>query len=573
MKFDESGCTWIDGYGLNGASGELEARANRCAIDGFIACKAGSYVRVKDKAYQFAIWTYAGIEASSKLAYTGYFDDYWIADRDCFIRVSARRVAGPSLTGADAADAVALSLFGGGSVSFAAGGISADGSENDSANRMRSGYWYCKKGTTLQSKTGFNYYVRRYAGVEASSFLDFGGAHAPTYSAALTPSAVYTIPTSSYYRFSLAASGVYNLFAEDVFFIVEADERDAADAVTGAPLTAEPFLYDGAVTTELLTAPFEGTYGKLIGWYDDLLAAYPDNVTKTQIGTSQDGAYKIWAYAIESHDYNATRKPPLTPYRHETVLWVSNIHGSEHHALTETYWMAKELLEHHDSNEALAAIWFNCRLVVVPALNPYGVDLQGASGRGNARGVDLNRNFDANWTAGEADNGLTFGAEPFSEAETQALRHLVLDLYPDALFVINRHDAGYLSDAPHGVPYTSDVMIRDKIVLRDLTRRVNSAFRRKYGDWLAKFDQEARFKNMLRTWENSANMGTMDKWLNMIGVHACLLESPRDGGDAQSSLQLGYDTSVNLLLAILANADYIRSSGELEEVYHRSALY
>lgn len=68
-------------------------------------------------------------------------------------------------------------------------------------------------------------------------------------------------------------------------------------------------------------------------------------------------------------------------------------------------------------------------LWVLPSLNPDGA----ARGvRQNGRGVDLNRNFGAMWTAiGRPGSPQYAGPRPWSERETQIARRLLLSLRPD----------------------------------------------------------------------------------------------------------------------------------------------
>jgi murein peptide amidase A len=63
---------------------------------------------------------------------------------------------------------------------------------------------------------------------------------------------------------------------------------------------------------------------------------------------------------------------------------------------------------------------------VVPTLNPDGV---AADTRGNAHGVDLNRNFAFDWT--HLGGGEYSGAGPLSEPETRAARRLIRQIQPD----------------------------------------------------------------------------------------------------------------------------------------------
>lgn len=75
-------------------------------------------------------------------------------------------------------------------------------------------------------------------------------------------------------------------------------------------------------------------------------------------------------------------------------------------------------------------------LYIIPNMNPdSAVDPGFRPGRTNARGVDLNRNWDCDWRPqaewdGQPING---GATPFSEPETRAVRDFLLDLQPAAV--------------------------------------------------------------------------------------------------------------------------------------------
>ena len=86
-------------------------------------------------------------------------------------------------------------------------------------------------------------------------------------------------------------------------------------------------------------------------------------------------------------------------------------------------------------------------LYLLPVFNADGFYdyLNLPAGRSNARGVDLNRNWDSYWQANWDRTGcfnylqLTAGDAPFSEPETQALRDFLLNNHVDAL--ISYHSA------------------------------------------------------------------------------------------------------------------------------------
>jgi predicted deacylase len=115
--------------------------------------------------------------------------------------------------------------------------------------------------------------------------------------------------------------------------------------------------------------------------------------------------------------------------------------------------------------EAIAAVAARHRAAAHAAIQPVaataGKDLRGAvtpddstHGRFNARGVDLNRNFDCGWVpvAGWAGREVSGGSAPFSEPEAAALRDVVRALRPDAaVFWHSRGGAVYPAQCGAGM--------------------------------------------------------------------------------------------------------------------------
>ncbi len=120
------------------------------------------------------------------------------------------------------------------------------------------------------------------------------------------------------------------------------------------------------------------------------------------------------------------------------LLFVGGIHGGYS---WNTSLLAYELIDHLEENSDL--IPENVSVTVIPTLNPDGlykiVGKEGrfsradvpsgdrTSGRFNASGVDLNRNFDCSWQANATwrDISVDAGSGAFSEPESQALRNYV----------------------------------------------------------------------------------------------------------------------------------------------------
>jgi protein MpaA len=87
-------------------------------------------------------------------------------------------------------------------------------------------------------------------------------------------------------------------------------------------------------------------------------------------------------------------------------------------------------------------------LVVVPSLSPDGV---AASTRGNAHGVDLNRNFPFDWRP--LSGGEYSGPRALSEPESRAAHRLILRERPDV--TIWFHQPFGLVDRPEGNPFVA----------------------------------------------------------------------------------------------------------------------
>jgi protein MpaA len=100
-----------------------------------------------------------------------------------------------------------------------------------------------------------------------------------------------------------------------------------------------------------------------------------------------------------------------------TVLVIGSIHGNERAGIA----IVRRL--EHDGASGRVCLW------VVPDLNPDGAS---ANTRGNAHGVDLNRNFAWRWRPRTAP-GTTFyaGPRPLSEPESRFARLLITRLRPD----------------------------------------------------------------------------------------------------------------------------------------------
>ena len=145
----------------------------------------------------------------------------------------------------------------------------------------------------------------------------------------------------------------------------------------------------------------------------------PESATKreaeTVIGTSVGGS-PITAYHFGEGDTE--------------VLLVGGVHGSYS---PNTSALADEFITYFEE----ATIPESITVTVIPNLNPDGTTTGGTAGRFNANEVDLNRNFDCEWseTGVWQNRAVSGGSAPFSEPEAVALRDYVETYEPTAAIV------------------------------------------------------------------------------------------------------------------------------------------
>jgi len=156
------------------------------------------------------------------------------------------------------------------------------------------------------------------------------------------------------------------------------------------------------------------------------------------------------------------------------LLFVGGIHGGYEWNSSLLAW---EMIDYFTTNPQ--EVPRSVSLHIIPTLNPDGlatvlgtssrftlVDVptpatRAATGRFNAHGVDLNRNFDCNWAPESTwrGNQVSAGTSPFSEPEAAILRDYVLALEPVAVvFWHSQANTVYGSACNEGVlPLTTEL--------------------------------------------------------------------------------------------------------------------
>ena len=197
--------------------------------------------------------------------------------------------------------------------------------------------------------------------------------------------------------------------------------------------------------------------GRLAGDIYSLRRRYPNLITRVEtFGRSAWGA-PLWAVCVGEPDAK------------RALLIDAGIHAREYMGTLLCMKLMERVVQSADdlyNGWLVADMLQNCCIWFLPALNPDGARLSqlGLAGlsspqraellrlnagsadfarwKANARGVDLNRNFDACWTEeGEPSPAFYHGPSPCSEPETRALTRFVLD-HPNISASVNYHSVG-----------------------------------------------------------------------------------------------------------------------------------
>lgn len=195
---------------------------------------------------------------------------------------------------------------------------------------------------------------------------------------------------------------------------------------------------------------------------DDLVINHPEYVTSTILGEDATGReIREYAFIPETPNNNTN-----LPFHRIKFCLVAGIHGYEQLSSWALAHFLKDLCENNEEKNFLRFLRWNVDLRVVPVANPWGYD---NNARKNSNGVDLNRNFDANWQAHpNPEDDYYSGPSAASEVETQILQQW-LDDNRDAVYVIDHHNIAsgyplaYVTEA-----FSANVAMN---VFRSLTRK------------------------------------------------------------------------------------------------------
>ena len=269
--------------------------------------------------------------------------------------------------------------------------------------------------------------------------------------------------------------------------------------------SSDPFIGADDIEYDNLTT---GRVERLLSQYNSVTPKTGVFVNKESLGMDASNTYPVWNYKIS----NRTGEKPI-------VLVIVGEHGNEPNSAILGYYLYKEILD-GELTKYLKFVDF----WVIPLMNPWGYE---NSDRNNSNGVNLNRDFPAEWSYSEVQHNVT-GNYSLSQPETQYIYNLLIENIDKILFICNKHDTGSISrkllrDEEDIVGYVSSMLETDSIVNRGIVRWQNHQVR-ETDSWIVDDCSIDISNKQLFAARNLLTPGSLDVFANSIGIHGSLLE-------------------------------------------------
>ena len=268
--------------------------------------------------------------------------------------------------------------------------------------------------------------------------------------------------------------------------------------------------------------------------YDSLVNAYPDYVNMQILGTD--------ALANEIRVYNFT--PPDVKNRLDDdytyksnklkIAILTGVHGNEKTSVINALNFFKDMCHNHRDDDNLDILKWNVDFSIVPICSPNAFNTHT---RLNSNGVNINRNFDANWRE-EAEAGDF----PASEEETQVIQEWMKSL-TDVFYLVDFHVIW--GDRP--MAYIYDI---------ESTTIVNSLFRGLTRKWKKEFPESTDNYKIYGYTTNPVPNGDTTRYARNLGFRAICLETVITypfGSDAITVNRASMELLANYIIALISN--------------------
>ncbi|XP_068602649.1 carboxypeptidase O-like [Brachionichthys hirsutus] len=203
---------------------------------------------------------------------------------------------------------------------------------------------------------------------------------------------------------------------------------------------------------------------EIYGWMENVARENPEIISSA-----------VYGYTYEGRNITLMKLGLENPEaREKKVVWVDcGVHAREWISPAFCQWFVKEIAASYKTNKKLRKMLQNVDVYVTPVVNVDGYIFSWANDStrlwrksrstpppgSSCYGVDLNRNFNANWgTVGVSFDSCsnTYGGKSAgSEPEASALMDFVGKLVNRTLCFLTIHSAGQLILLPYGHPETS----------------------------------------------------------------------------------------------------------------------
>lgn len=285
-------------------------------------------------------------------------------------------------------------------------------------------------------------------------------------------------------------------------------------------------------------------------------------VTKSVIGRDASDTYDIMQYDFTPKNYE------------KTIILTSCLHGNEY---TGFYWMAQFvdlLVNEWHKYPQLAYLRKNVRIITVPIVNPWGF---ANSSRQNVNQVDLNRNFDYNWSqydGGVAGDTHYKGSAPESEVETQHMRAF-FQQYSNAVAHLDFHTITTLGEQNYVAFYPRYEQTETKFIYRTINGLMRSTDKQLTSssnlpamvNWTCRElninSVTAEFVNLIYgdIYRESVEMTEVMRWFGNLTLSAARLNKPKVEAVASAKSWLVEFTESNTspitLLKSTGDGDYL----------------
>ena len=195
-----------------------------------------------------------------------------------------------------------------------------------------------------------------------------------------------------------------------------------------------PLLFDNYMSD--LSVDSVANASALYTLYDKLITEYPDYISKNVLGQDSVGN-NIIEIVLTTPNYNSQTggRTEDTEISKPKVLIVTGVHGYERSSVMSTYQFVRDLCEY---NPKLANLRENYLIKVIPCVCPSSFN---ADTRTNTNGVNINRNFEDNWTLTSVGDNYS-GASASDQLETQIVEDWI-DTNNDAILYVDFHNSGF----------------------------------------------------------------------------------------------------------------------------------